>query len=214
MLTQEQITHCSTTLYHRERFTTVRLARTFACSLSTVHYWLSHAQRQLRRAPSRTDAEQLRHRRTLVRALALQTDPTGEPLYPSARLIAAALYQYHRVSASRDTVRRDLDATGFVARVRPRTTALLNDSAKRLASTLGDVANYGGNVDVATAHRNVDPRTVAFSDEKIFDTNHHGHRQAWIPAGTSPKGRLVSRWPNRVHVWGCVGDNFRMLLLF
>jgi hypothetical protein len=120
-------------------------------------------------------------------------------LYPSARLIAAALYQFHRVSASRDTVRRDLDAVGFVARVRPRTTALPNDSAKRLA--------------FATAYRNVDPRTVAFSDEKIFDTNHHGHRQAWIPAGTSPKGRLVSRWPNRVHVWGCVGANFRMLVI-
>lgn len=197
-LTNEEITLLRN-LYHKDRFTTPRLARTFHCSLSTVHYWLNHTQRQLRRAPAGPPDVQLQRRRTLVSQLATMTDATGEPIYPSARLIAAALYQRHNIIASRDTVRRDLITGGFVARVRPRITAYPTDSAKRLA--------------FATAYQGVDPSTIAFSDEKIFDTNHHGHRRAWIPKGTSPKGRLVSRWPNRVHVWGCIGHNFKMLVV-
>lgn len=198
MFSQQQITLLRR-LYHKERFTTVRLARTFQCSLSTVHHWINHETRHLRRAPRRTTVEDIRRRRTFVRQLALHNDAHGEPVYPSARLIAAALFQIHAISASRETVRRDLAACNLVARVRPCTTAYPADEAKRLA--------------FARANRHVDPRTIAFSDEKIFDTNHHGHRQAWIPAGTNPRGRLVSRWPNRVHVWGCISTSFRLLVI-
>lgn len=186
-------------LYYGCAWTTTHLARFFHVSLSTVHHWLHHAQRASRVAPTRTPAATLRRRRTLVRALALTTDRSGEPQFPSARLIAAALHQRHAISVSHDTVRCDLLALDLVARVRPKITAYASDAAKRLA--------------FARAYLNVNPLTIAFSDEKIFDTNHHGHRQCWIKRGDAPKGRLVSRWPNRVHVWGCIASGFRMLVI-
>jgi len=169
-------------------WTTTRLARFYKVSLSTVHHWLHNPTRSARKAPTRTPADVLRKRRALVRRLALATDRSGEPEYPSARLIAAALHQKHNISVSHDTVRCDLRTLDLVARVRPRITAYPTDAAKRLA--------------FARAYLHVNPLTIAFSDEKIFDTNHHGHRQAWIRRGDTVKGRLVSRWPNRVHVWG------------
>lgn len=147
----------------------------------------------------RGTAAAIARRRRLIRQLATVADAQREPLYPSARLIAAALYQGYGIAVSHDTVRNDLHAVGYVARVRPRITAYGTDSDRRLA--------------FAMANRDVDPLTIAFSDEKIFDTNHHGHRMAWIKDGDAPRGRLVSRWPNRVHIWGCIGHNFKMLVI-
>ncbi len=198
MLSQPEITLLRT-LYHAQHFTTTRLARTFRVSVATVHYWLHHDTRQRRAAPIRSSAATILHRRTRVRRLAGALDPTGEPMFPSARLIAAALHRLYNISVSHDTVRSDLHTMGFVARVRPRITAYQADEERRLA--------------FATANKDVDPLTIAFSDEKIFDTNHHGHRQAWIARGEKPKGRLVSRWPNRVHVWGCIAHGFKMLVI-
>ena len=198
MLTQEEI-NTLRRLYHQQRFTTTRLARTFNVSLATVHHWLHHELRHRRAAPHRTPVADLLRRRRFVRTLAQANDAQGEPKYPSARLIAAALHHKHNISVSHDTVRNELHALGLVARVRPRITAYRSDEAKRLAFARANVAT--------------DPLTIAFSDEKIFDTNHHGHRQVWIKEGEMPKGRLVSRWPNRVHVWGCVAHGFRMLVV-
>jgi hypothetical protein len=56
---------------------------------------------------------------------------------------------------------------------------------------------------------------LIFTDEKIFTTNDFGHRSEWIHPGERPSSRKRCRWPEaRVHVWGAIGHNFKLLVVF
>lgn len=181
-----------------------RIAKLLRVSRATVHYWVTQrgigAKRATKQAPKKSCAVAISRRRAHVKRLALKTDAAGERLYSSARLIAAVLARDYNIEVSHDTVRRDLNAVGLCCRVRPVITALEKDHAARLAFALANIRLSG--------------TQVAFSDEKIFDTNNHSFRMQWVKVGERPSGRLVSRWPTgRVHVWGVISPKFRLLVI-
>lgn len=187
-------------LYHHERWTIERIARFLKVARSSVHYWVVKATpTREKKVPPKHCTQSIALRRRRLRVLVEKEDGSGERLYPSSRLLAAALFRLHGTRVSPTTVRRDLSTLGVVSRVRPVVTAYNSDAPTRLA--------------FARRYRHLDPCIVLFSDEKIFDTNNHSHRLSWVPKGERAPSRLVSRWPCRVHVWGVIGVGFRCLVI-
>ena len=187
-------------LYHHERWTIARIARFLNVARSSVHYWATKENpTREKKLPPKHCTLSITLRRRRLRVLVQKVDGTGERMYPSSRLLAAALFRLHRTRVSPTTVRRDLGAIGVVSRVRPVITAYDSDAPTRLT--------------FARRYRHLNPCLVLFSDEKIFDTNNHSHRLSWIEKGERAPTRLVSRWPSRVHVWGVIGVGFRCLVI-
>jgi hypothetical protein len=52
-----------------------------------------------------------------------------------------------------------------------------------------------------------------FSDEKMFDCNDHGATREWCEENEEPTVREKERFSPRVHVWGAIGVNFRLLVV-
>jgi transposase len=55
-----------------------------------------------------------------------------------------------------------------------------------------------------------------WSDEVYLGTNSdHLCRTQWCRPSEHPESRLKKRWPTaRVHIWGAIGINFRLLIIF
>lgn len=119
--------------------------------------------------------------------------------FPSCRAIALELH----VSAS--TVRRDLHATGLVSRSRPKRPCMTDADCKRRK----DFASK-----MLREHTTKELQSIAFSDEKLFDTNDHGHDREWRLRTDQPTPREFEKWAPKVMVWGAIGFNYRALQFF
>lgn len=120
-------------------------------------------------------------------------------VYPSAAAIADL------VGVSEATVRRDLRHSGFQNRARPKHPLLLEgDFIKRKAFAVQMFKDY--NVPQL--------QQIAFSDEKLFDTNDHGNRREWVAPGSKPTPRVFEKWAPKVMVWGIIGKDYRSLHFF
>ena len=156
----------------------------------------------------------MRRRRLIVKKLALKTVKKvgsrgvyghAQPsvierrVFPSCKSISRELAATHNITASPNTVRRDLSAIGMKARVKPcGPRRKEDDSATRLA--------------FCKAYENHDPTTFIFSDEKCSDVNDHGGRYEWNIAGTQPSHLERDNFAPKIMVWGCIGHNVRKLV--
>ena len=132
-------------------------------------------------------------------------NPRSQTRFPTGSLTRArrALYLRHNIEKSRATLQRDRVATGLLCRKRPKgPERYRGDEAKRLKyakTTLPFATEY------------VDD--TYFVDEKMFDSV-DSDVFCYVPPGVAPPARERSRFPPRVHVFGCVGVGFRFLYIF
>jgi hypothetical protein len=127
-------------------------------------------------------------------------------VFPSCASISRAIKianttRRHPVPVSASTVRRDLKRINFVARVKPKGPRRKDgDERQRLA--------------FVRAHKDLDAHTILWSDKKMLDTNDGGAqgRYEWIPRGEQAQHMERDDYAPSVHVWGCIGYNFRKLI--
>ena len=194
----------------KKRFslTTREIGEITGFSSATVSHWVRKKGWTVKVAPRRARTGHLKSvdfRRRLVARLSKKKVVVGGRQYvefPSAQSIATELAKNYAITASKETVRRDLLQQGLRPIVRPRvTTVAAVDHQKRLAFS----RQY---VDFV-------PVRFVFCDEKLFSTNDFTCRQQWVQDGDVPLARERKRWPAaRVMVWGCIGVNFRVLVIF
>ena len=99
------------------------------------------------------------------------------------------------VTASRSTVRRDLQALNLRAYVRPRAPPLTEENRKRR------LAFAKATLQLLKTH------TVYFTDEKWFDCNDNGQRYQYARSKSEVLPRPSVRFPPMPHVWGLIGAN-------
>jgi len=141
-------------------------------------------------------------RRKLVAAMIKKTRTIHgrkHKVYPSCVSMAREL----KVSTS--TINRDLGALGYVNRARPKKPKLSDDDCqKRDDFCRQSLANFTRD----------QLELIAFSDEKLFDTNDHGLKREWVRKGEEPTPREYQKWSPRVMVWGVIATNYRALHFF
>lgn len=184
---------------------------------------LAPSKRKAHRAPAVTIGKraEIRHRREMVKSLALQRITTVKELqkprsveqrtivtipFPSPASIARHLNSTNsgNQTVSASTVRRDLLASGIKAyrrRKKPWTNPATKTERKAFA---GRVLRRG----------KAECTTILFSDEKWFDCDDHGNIWEWRPEDMPPTCRGTSQYPKKIHVWGCIGIGFKMLVFF
>lgn len=201
------------------------VAKKVKVNRSTLRYHLqkglppSQLHRQ-RRSLSKPQAASIRKRRRLVKQFVVEEEVLKEEVknsrrqprvrtrrkYRSPALISRAVYTHStqhnstpHVQASLSTVRRDLEAMGFKARVRPRgPVRYLGDEKRR--------------VEFCKRHIGDNPRNIVFCDEKMCDSE-DSDLWEWCPFGGAPRCREKERFPPRIHVWGLVGVNVKKLVM-
>lgn len=174
-------------------------------STQAVRYWCAGNGRvpQAHRPPRVCPGQraEMRRRRQMLLRLAAKKDRRGVRLNGSVREICGALAK-KGVKVCRQTVDRDLIASGWKCRVRPRVPSTSAEDAEK-------------RVVFAIKFANVNTQRLIFSDEKLWTTNDNGIRTEWNPDGATPSRRGHARFPRgRVMVWGAIGHNFRHLIFF
>lgn len=177
------------------------LARGFECKPCTISRISSGFQAKPRTVPQANRAK-INARQACVKRLF-----TARGKLTSAHSLVR-LYNTHPPNVKRGltvaltTLRGDLKALGFCNRARPRRpTPKPGDPTTRLAFC---------------SRRDL-PATplLLFSDEKWFDTNDSGPHRQWVMHNEEPQPRLQGgRYVPKVHVWGCIGLGFQMLVIF
>ena len=100
------------------------------------------------------------------------------------------------------TVRRDLRMGGLVSLKRQRgPKRKLGDEARRLSAARG-YKKMGAKM----------LKRIGFSDAKYFDSNSHGGEREWCLPGQQPSKRVQDTWAPRVHVWGFIAFNMKLLV--
>ena len=178
-------------------------ARTHQCDPKTVRNVRDAAPATTTRPKARRTSPTIRRRRKKAAALAVKTVRAhGKRLrreFPTCVIIA------HAIGVSPSTVRRDLHAEGFVSRARPKRPCMdESDFQKRLVFAQR----------MLHSHTSAQLRSIAFSDEKLFDTNDHGHSREWVARGQKPTPREFAKWAPKVMVWGVIAVNFKALYFF
>ena len=129
---------------------------------------------------------------------------TAEFLYGSPSAVRRFL-STKGIEVSLATVRRDLVALNFKCRVRPKAPVeTCKDRPTRFAFAKRELRR----------RRATDWQRFIFSDEKIFDNNEHDGKFQWIQDGDVVEPRGFSNFPAKVHVWGAIGVDFRMLVVY
>lgn len=220
--------------HYQDGFSKEAIRKALKCSWESVHNAIVNDVRPSKRPkpqpPATTCRRQITRRRRLVAQLIKKTvirtgkkvvKARGRPRkdgvprkttivfrkvqklkYPSPRAVARALGE-KGLTTSRSTVRRDLLQCGlrkYHRPVAPRLTEL--DTGKRIRFCKAALLR---------------PLTwfcqLAFSDEKWFDSNDHGHRFQY--AHPKDRKQLVPRereqGPAKVFVWGVIGVGFRFI---
>ena len=178
----------------KKSFSLRQIATFFLISSGTVSYWVRKRGTQTERSYTSPRSRAARSRRKLVKKSVAGS-------VHSANDIRCQLKNIHGILVSKQTVIRDLHQLGFQSRVRPKTCCLAADYVARLA--------------FAKMHVNDDPKTLCFSDEKLFTSNDESMRLQWLLDGSTPTPRQSTRWPaGRVMVWACIGVGFRHIVLF
>lgn len=142
-------------------------------------------------------------RRALVVKLAQRVrkvDGVCEPVFASAKEIGNELFHKHNIDVVPQTVRNDLHAMRFKAFVRPKVTALPQDTQARL--------------DFASENVDRNPEDLVFVDETIIDTNTKHKRRHWSRSRKNVGTRRNARWPaGRAHCFAGIGVGVRFLLV-
>jgi hypothetical protein len=113
------------------------------------------------------------------------------------------MWNEHGISVSATTIRRDLLAKGFKAKVRPRGPRRYElDEPERLAFCKSHVGD----------DRLIEK--IVFSDEKFSDCNDHGSRHQWCGPKEQAMHAEAARWAPKIHVWGCIGVGIKRLIVF
>ena len=130
-----------------------------------------------------------------------QRDDDGRYIHLTAATVRLALYEEYKIDVSLRTVERDLLELGAAYRRRP-VTAELNTA--RMQKRLEMIPKMR---EIART------RKIAFSDESIcLAADTHTHQ--WVRPGEEPEPLRVGRWTARVHLWGCIGQDFKVLVFF
>jgi transposase len=193
-------------------FTVREAALALGVAKSTVHFRGKKtltAKRKQRVAKRSTAVDK---RRALVKKLALaerrvegktgktqraQTSVVFRRFFPSVARIARELRR-KGFKCSDSTVRRDLKRLKLTCRVKPR-------GPQRKSP------DFAARRDFARAELKT-PELPIFSDESMMDVNNHGAQFEWCLPGQAPKEREYYNFATKVHVWGAIGIDFRMLV--
>lgn len=119
--------------------------------------------------------------------------------YNSVRALCRGLYQLHKISSSPSTVWKDLRSIGKIAR------------KKRKAPPL--TAKHRQERQLFCKEMMRDKLDIKFSDECYVDTNDHGNTWVWISPGELPDVMEREQGPTSILVWGCIGKNFKHLVV-
>lgn len=190
------------------------IARELGCSRATVRY-------NLRRGPiadrRRKKSSKLKYgvasRRRLVRKLALLSQTVRSTTnwsrrkssikrvrtFSSLRKITYALRTQYKMKYSFSTIRRDMIASGLVAKKKPKGPKRYEGDEER-------------RVDFARKFLKVDARRIRFSDEKLIDCNETSPQWQWCTARETPERREYEKFSPKLHVWGCIGWNYKHLV--
>ena len=131
--------------------------------------------------------------------------PRTQTRHPTGTLgrCRRALFESHSIETSVSSIRRDRLAIGLLCRRRGKgPERYAGDEEKRLAHAIEWLP-------FAKQHR----RKVLFVDEKMFDSK-DTDTFCYIFPGQVPPAKERSRFPPRVHVFGCIGWNFRSIHVF
>lgn len=178
------------------------IARHLRCDVKVILRLIKEKNRERkgRQNPQLASKVQLvvKKRQKLVSGLVRRVE-NGGPRFRSIASLVRALKVEKGIQSSPTTMTRDLDALGYVCRKRPRRPPFSpEDKHKRFQ--------------FARQHKGMDPKKLVFVDEKMFDTNDHGELTEWVKRGERPTTRAKSAFPVKVHVFGAIGYDFRMLI--
>jgi len=175
----------------------------------TVSYNLSKPIPSSRRAAAppkvrAAHAATMKKRRLIVRTLVSEELPGtgGKKKYPSAPLLARKINADTPITTSASTVRRDLRHMGAVSRKRVR-------GPKRLR---GDAGVRKQRCLEYLKMTKAQMLSLKFSDEKYWDSQDHGGERVWCFGNEQPRRQQRDVWSPRIHVWGVIGMNYRMLV--
>jgi hypothetical protein len=187
-----------------------RVAAAMGVDPSTVRYHLVRGISAVRSSPTppkNSRAGLARRRSALTKLMQKKKkNSRGEqlPLYSSLRDLVRALFEQYGISSTPPTVSKDLRDLGFVCRKRPRGPQRKPvDPKNRLEWCKLQLATRA-------------PlwfKLILFSDEKWIDCNSRGGFQ-WVKQGQQPARVETYTWSPKVHMWGCIGVNFRLLVIF
>lgn len=190
------------------------IARELGFSRATVRY-------NIRRGPIadrlRKKSSKLKRgvpsRRRLVRKLALRSQTVRSATnwsrrncsikrvrtFSSLRKITDALRAQYNMKCSFSTVRRDMIASGLVAKKKPKGPKRYEGDEQR-------------RVGFARKFLKVDPRRIRFSDEKLIDCNETSPQWQWCTVKETPERREYEKFSPKLHIWGCIGWNYKHLV--
>ena len=183
------------------------IARLVGVSGPTVSYWAS------RECPSEPESvptravkswKSVKSRRNRVKALAMEkisVKHRTRRLYQGARAICAALQRKYDIAASPSTVRRDLRAIGW------------RYYSRRPCAQRGP-ADLKARREFARAYAKINALRMLLSDEKTFTCADATTKKEWAPCrGDATHHDNSSTAQDNVYVWGCIGINFRHLVV-
>ena len=152
-------------------------------------------------AEVKADETRTAARKLCVGQIFSQRDDEERYIHLTAATVRLALYEEYKIDVSLRTVERDLLELGAAYRRRP-VTAELNTA--RMHKRLEMIPKMR---EIART------RKIAFSDESIcLAADTHTHQ--WVRPGEEPEPLRVGRWTARVHLWGCIGQDFKVLVFF
>ena len=198
--------------FHHERADKQLCADRAGVSRGCVIGILSHKEAPCERSPRVPPAvkciaaKNILRRRKLVNIIARVTVGEGNKIqvkFPSAVMIAHEIQRREGCEGKWDpsTIHRDLMALGFTNQLRPLTSKA---KGAYVPSTRLSLCHYL--LTVAT--------WLIVTDEKWFDTNHHGCRRQYVPPGGRAYPRMHTQHCTTAHFWGAVGKGFRLLIQF
>lgn len=181
------------------------VAKTLRISVSSVQRLLAlglpSRRIRKRRAASPQNKKRARRRKLVVKVLKTFKQ---EGKMASLAHLRKRIQREHHITVSCETVRRDLMASGLVAKVRPRIPRQLpGDFDKRVAFAHKELAL-----------RRDERKSTIFTDEKRFSDSDFSNRFEWLPASQQPGRRINARWGSTVLVWGAIGVGKRFLRVF
>ena len=188
------------------------MARQLGVAPSTVRESLRRdmpSQRQAIRPPPVSAAQRgvMKRRRDRVKVLSLEMVPGNHGprrKHPAAESIARVwnIENPTMKTVSASTVRRDLKTMGLVSLKRPRgPKRVVGDEKKRLVFAEALLRKGKSTVSM-----------TAFTDAKYYDSNCHGNTREWVLKGDQPSPMVKDTWAPRVHVWGCIAEDFKFLV--
>lgn len=108
------------------------------------------------------------------------------------------------LSSSPNTVRRDRHAVGLKLISRGKRQFLTEEQMDRRVRVFRPLSRRS-----ASWYEG-----VIFSDEKIFDSNGHGHLQQYVNDKSEREPLTQAQYPTCIHVWGAIGVGWRRLIIF